>query len=339
MIQSEYILALESSCDDTSVAIATLDYKILYELTSSQTEHEKYGGILPELASRLHMQNIMYLIEEVISKSNIKPSELKAVAVSINPGLIGSLIVGLSFAKSFAWSLGIPLITVNHMLGHVFANYIEHPELEPPYLALVISGGHTELLYFTSDIEFEHIGKTLDDAAGETFDKTAKLMGLGYPGGPVIDKLAKDGNPDFVMFPRALKMKDNYNFSYSGLKTSILQYLANQPMDWVAEHRSDLAASIQMAIIEPLVNKTIRYAQRNGIKQILLGGGVAANSLLRAMMQEKAQAFGAKVYYPSIPLCMDNASMIAAAAIPKYMKKQFSSLSVNAFSDKGTRVL
>ncbi len=339
MNQNSYILAIESSCDDTSIAIATTDYDIIYEMTSSQTDHEKYGGVLPELASRLHMQNILHLIEIVIKESKINPDELAAVAVSVNPGLIGSLLVGLSFAKSFAWSMGIPLITVNHMLGHVFANYLEHTGIRAPYLALVVSGGHTELIRFDSDTEFSHIGKTLDDAAGETFDKTAKLLKLGYPGGPHIDKLAKEGNPDFVAFPRALKQKDNYNFSYSGLKTSVLQYLADKPADWIELHKSDLAASVQIAIIEPLVNKTIRCAKLNNIKQILIGGGVAANSLLRSMMTKKASLIGVEVIYPSIKLCMDNASMVAAAAIPKFKSGLFSTLSINAFSDKGTRLL
>jgi N6-L-threonylcarbamoyladenine synthase len=339
MLQNEYLLAIESSCDDTSVAIANVNYEIVCQITSSQIEHEKYGGVLPELASRLHMQNILYLIDCVISKSKLKVTDLSAIAVSINPGLIGSLIVGLSFAKSYAWSLGIPLITVNHMLGHVFANHLEHPDIHAPYLALVVSGGHSELIYFSSETEFSNIGKTLDDAAGETFDKAAKLLKLGYPGGPVIDKLAKLGNPDFALFPRALKQKDNYNFSYSGLKTAILQFVARHPAGWIEQNKSDLSASIQMAIIEPLVNKTIRYARRHGIERILVGGGVAANSLLRSVMQDKAAAIGATVYFPPIALCMDNASMIAAAAIPKYKNKQFSSLSVNAFSDKGTRFI
>jgi N6-L-threonylcarbamoyladenine synthase len=339
MPKTDYILAIESSCDDTSVAILTPDYQIISQMTSSQPEHNDFGGILPELASRLHMKNILILTENVLKKSNLTPGDLTAVAVSINPGLIGSLIVGLSFAKSYAWSLGIPLITVNHMLGHVFANHLEHPDIQTPYLALVVSGGHTELVLFETDIEFRLVGKTLDDAAGETFDKSAKLMKLGFPGGPVIDKLAKEGNPDFVIFPRALKQKDNFNFSYSGLKTSILQYLVQQTPEFIEAHKPDLAASIQIAIVEPLVTKTIRYARLNNIKTILIGGGVAANSLLRSLMTKKANALGIKVHYPPISLCMDNAAMIAAAAIPKFKHQQFAPLSVNAFSEKGTRFI
>lgn len=334
-----YILAIESSCDDTSVAVVTYDYKVLALQTSSQVEHARFGGVLPELASRLHIKNLMVLVESVLDSSKINSQELGAIAVSINPGLIGSLLVGLSFAKSFAWSLGIPLITVNHMLGHVFANYLEHPELKPPYLALVVSGGHTELIHFNSETEFQLIGKTLDDAAGETFDKVAKLMRLGYPGGPIIDKLATRGDPDLIEFPIALKQRDNFNFSYSGLKTAVLQFYAAQTPDWIEKHKADLVASVQKAIITPLIQKTIRYAKINKIKTILLAGGVAANSRLRQIMLEEADKIGAKLYFPSLNLCMDNAAMIAAAAIPKMLKGDFSPLEVNAFSDKGVRYL
>jgi N6-L-threonylcarbamoyladenine synthase len=335
----QYILSIESSCDDTSVAIVSSDYEIVSLQTSSQIEHVKFGGVLPELASRLHIKNLMYLVESVLSSAQFTSKKLNAIAVSINPGLIGSLLVGLSFAKSYAWSLGIPLITVNHMLGHVFANHLEHPDLQPPYLALVVSGGHTELVYFETDTEFTLIGKTFDDAAGETFDKLAKLLHLGYPGGPLIDKLAKLGNPDLIVFPSGLKQKNNYNFSYSGLKTAVLQFLSSQSSDWIETHKTDLAASVQKAIVSPLVQKTIRFAKHNQIKTILLAGGVAANTSLRSSMSLEAAKIGATLYYPSTKLCMDNAAMIGAAAIPKLSKGDFSSLEVNAFSDKGIRFL
>lgn len=338
-MKKEVILAIESSCDDTSVALVNTYYEIIFQLTSSQSEHIRFGGVLPELASRLHMKNIVYLIETVMNQSGMSFYEISAITVSINPGLIGSLIVGLSFAKSLAWGLGIPLITVNHMLGHIFANNIEHGYISPPYLALIVSGGHTELVYFKTDTEFEHVGKTLDDAAGESFDKLAKLLDLGFPGGPIIDKLAIDGNPEIVQFPIALRQKDNFNFSYSGLKTAVIQFFAKQTHEWIGEHKNDLAASIQKAIVTPLVSKTIRYAKLHKIKIILIGGGVAANSLLRRLMLSEAQRIGAKVYYPSVKLCMDNAAMIAAAAIPKYKNRLFASLDINAFSDKGTRYL
>lgn len=225
------------------------------------------------------------------------------------------------------------------MLGHVFANHLEHPELQPPYLALIVSGGHTELILFRTDTEFTLIGKTLDDAAGETFDKVAKLMKLGYPGGPLIDKLAAKGDPDLISFPVAFKQKDNYNFSYSGLKTAVLQFYSAQNPDWLEKHKPDLAASVQKAIVTPLVQKTVRYAKQHEVRNILLAGGVAANSCLRQKLSGEAEKIGSRLYYPSLKLCMDNAAMIAAAAIPKLLKGDFSPLEVNAFSDKGVRYL
>lgn len=333
------ILAFESSCDDTSVAILDTDYRVLVNLISSQPQHLEFGGVLPELASRLHMKNIMHLSELALLKAGIGLKDINAIAVSINPGLIGSLIVGLSFAKSLAWSLQIPLITVNHLLSHIFANYIDHPELEPPFLALVVSGGHTELVHFTADTEFEILGKTLDDAAGETFDKSAKLLGLGFPGGPIIDKLARNGDPQFVKLPNPLPQKDNYNFSYSGMKTAIRTYIQDQEEGFIKEHLADIAASIQAAIVEPLILKSIRKARELSTPRILLAGGVAANSALRSGMTERAAKHGIKVFCPSLLLCMDNAAMVAAAAIPKFKAGLFASLSVNANSIKGTKLL
>jgi N6-L-threonylcarbamoyladenine synthase len=338
MPASEFILGIESSCDDTSVVIATTAYEIISQATSTQLEHLEFGGVLPELASRLHMRNLMYLVETVLLKSKLRWQDISAIAVSINPGLIGSLLVGLSFSKSLAWGLGIPLITVNHMLGHVFANKIEHKDITPPYLALVVSGGHTELALFETDTEFTHLGKTLDDAAGETFDKIAKLLGLGYPGGPLIDKYAT-GNPDFYHFPRALQEKTDFNFSYSGLKTAVLQYLDKQLPGFVDNHLYDLAASVQAAIVEPLVKKTIRAAKLYKVRTILLGGGVAANSFLRKSLFDEAYKIKVRVCYPSLALCMDNAAMIAASAVHKLQNKQFAPLDINAFSDKGIRFL
>ncbi len=337
MKADKFILALESSCDDTSAAIVSLDYRVVSQLTSSQPQHDNFGGVLPELASRLHMRNMMQLTEKVMLRADLSFPDLAAVAVSINPGLIGSLIVGLAFAKSLSWSISIPLITINHMLGHVFANHLSHQHIAPPYLALVVSGGHTELVLFESDIKFTQVGKTLDDAAGETFDKAAKMLHLGYPGGPLIDKLAASGDSGFYNFPLALRSKDNYNFSYSGLKTAILQYCANQSASFISRHKADLAASIQTAIITPLVNKTIRYARLNNIKTILMAGGVAANSMLRESMLKEAAAIHVNVLFPPMELCMDNAAMVGAAAVPKFEQGLFADLAVNAFSTKGLR--
>ncbi|MCK9332266.1 MAG: tRNA (adenosine(37)-N6)-threonylcarbamoyltransferase complex transferase subunit TsaD [Candidatus Cloacimonetes bacterium] len=333
------ILAFESSCDDTSVAILDTDYKVFANLTTGQPQHLEFGGVLPELASRLHMKNIMHLCNLALKQANMELSDINAIAVSINPGLIGSLIVGLAFAKSLSWSLGVPLITVNHLLSHIFVNYIEHTLVQPPFLALVVSGGHTEIVHFSTNTQFEVIGKTLDDAAGETFDKAAKLMGLGFPGGPLIDKLAQNGNPHFVDLPSPLKQKDNYNFSYSGLKTAIRTYVLDKDDEFLKKHQTDIAASIQAAIIEPLIAKSIRKAKELKLPSILLAGGVAANSALRLEITKRAAKYGIKVFYPSLSLCMDNAAMVAAAAIPKFKAGLFSSLSVNANSLKGTRLL
>lgn len=333
------ILAFESSCDDTSVAVLDTDYKVLSNLISSQPQHLAFGGVLPELASRLHLKNVMHLTTFALNEAKCTIHDIDALAVSINPGLIGSLIVGLAFAKSLAWSLNKPLITVNHLLSHIFANFIDHPDIKPPFTALVVSGGHTEMIHFKTLTEFDIIGKTLDDAAGETFDKAAKLMGLGFPGGPIIDKLARTGNSDFVHFPRALPQKGNYSFSYSGLKTAIRTYILAQSPEFIQSHQSDLAASIQAAIVAPLIDKTVNWSKNNGIKTILLAGGVAANSALRQGMQAAASKHGINVYYPSLKLCMDNAAMVASAAIPKFLTGKFSDLNVNATSLKGTRNL
>ncbi len=333
------ILAFESSCDDTSVAILDTDYRVLVNLVSNQPEHLKFGGVLPELASRLHLKNILLLTRNALERANLQLNEIDAVAVSINPGLIGSLLVGLSFAKSLAWSLSLPLITVNHMLAHIFANFIEHRQIEAPFLALVVSGGHTELVHFKNLTEFEIIGKTVDDAAGESFDKAAKLLGLGFPGGPLIDRLAKNGAADFVQFPRGLIRKDNYNFSYSGLKTSIRTWLSTQEDGFVQANLPSIAASVQQAIIDPLIRKSLLYARSQGLRTILIAGGVAANSALREQLSQQAEKKGIRVYYPSLPYCMDNAAMVAAAAVPKYQAELFASLSVNAFSQKGTKII
>lgn len=335
----KHILAFESSCDDTSVAIIDSEYRVICNLVSTQTSHADFGGVLPELASRLHMQNILHLTQAALTQSGLNQDDIDALAVSINPGLIGSLIVGLSFAKSLAWSWQKPLITVNHMLSHIFANLIENPLIRPPFLALVVSGGHTELVHFSDFTNFTVVGKTLDDAAGETFDKTAKLLGLGYPGGPAMDIAAQSGNPAFHQFPRALKRKDDFNFSYSGLKTSVLEHLARHDQDYVTEHRNDLAASIQQAIIDPLIGKTLTYARLNGLKTVLLAGGVASNSALREQLDQRAAALGIRFFLPSKHYCVDNAAMVGAAAIPKLMAGQFAALDVNAFSTKGTRSL
>ena len=333
------ILAFETSCDDTAVSIIDENYKVYVNLISSQTKHEEFGGVVPEIASRLHIKNIMQLTDIALKKAGTTFDEIDAVAVSINPGLIGSLLVGVSFAKSIAFSIGKPLIAVNHVLGHISANKIENPNLEPPYLALVVSGGHTELVHFTSKTEYIIIGNTRDDAAGEAFDKVAKLLNLGYPGGPLIDKIAKSGDPDFHQFPRALNRKGNFDFSFSGFKTSVRNYVEGKDSEFIETHLADIAASVQKAIVDILVKKTITYAKQERIDTIIVAGGVSANSLLRSEMKSKASKIGAVAYFPAMQYCMDNAAMIGAAAVEKFHNKQFSDLTLNAFSKKGIRFI
>jgi len=334
-----HILAIETSCDDTSVAVIDSGYSVLANLTSSQEIHSLYGGVVPELASRMHIKNIMHLTRETLGQAKVQMSDIDAVAIAVNPGLIGSLLVGVSFAKGLAYATNKPLIAVNHMLGHIYANKISFPDLEPPFLSLVVSGGHTELVAFTTDQEFTVVGKTCDDAAGEAFDKVAKLLGLGYPGGPIIDRIAKNGNPTFVEFPRALKQKDNYNFSFSGLKTAVLNYLQQQPEEFIKERLNDIVASLQEAIVDTLVSKTLNYARHNGVNKIVLAGGVSANSSLRSKFTDVCAKHRIELFYPPLRYCMDNAAMIGAAAVDKYRRKEFADISLNPFSTKGVRLI
>jgi N6-L-threonylcarbamoyladenine synthase len=331
------ILGLETSCDDTAAAVVQENYQVLSNCISSQLTHEAYGGVVPELASRLHLKNIMQITDTALRKANTTMLQIDAVAVAINPGLIGSLLVGVSFAKSLAYSLQKPLIAVNHMLGHIYAAKISHPNLEPPYLALIVSGGHTELVHFLSQKEYKIIGKTRDDAAGEAFDKTAKLLNLGYPGGPIIDTIARNGNPGFVIFPRALPQKNIYDFSFSGLKTSVRNYILEQNDNFIQANLANITASLQQAIVESLVSKTMRYANLYQIHKIVVVGGVSANSCLRRVMHEEARKIQVEVLFPAMQYCMDNAAMIGAAAIEKYKTNDFASLELNAFSTKGLR--
>lgn len=331
------ILAVETSCDDTAIAIVDSSFRVHANLISSQATHADFGGVVPELASRLHIRNIMPLTQAALLQAECSLKDITALAVSVNPGLIGALLVGVSFAKGLAYSLGIPLIAVNHMIGHVCANKIEYPELEPPFLALIVSGGHTEIVYFKTYTNFNTVGRTLDDAAGEAFDKAAKLLQLGYPGGPLIDDLARHGNPDFVDFPRALPEKKNFDFSFSGFKTAVRNFLQQNKPDYIQEYLPDIAASIQKAIVDALVSKTIRYAHYHRLNKIIVAGGVSANSLLRQMIIAEAGKIGARVYIPRPEYCMDNAAMIGAAAVIKYQQEEFADLDLNAFSTKGVR--
>lgn len=323
------ILAIESSCDETSASIC-VDGKILSNSIATQSVHELYGGVVPELASRAHMQNIVPVVETCLSEAfpNLTASqrmqELSAVAFTQAPGLIGSLLVGVQFAKSVALSLQIPLIAVHHMQAHVLANLIQDPQPTFPFLCLTVSGGHTQIILAKSPLELEILGETIDDAAGEAFDKTAKLLGLPYPGGPLIDKYAAMGDP--LKFKFAEPQIPALNFSFSGLKTSILYFLQKQEPGFIEANRNDLCASVQYTIIQILLKKLKKAIAETGIKQVCLAGGVSANSGLRKSLQEMGQKHGWKIFIPSFEYCTDNAAMIAITAYYKYQAEQFTSL-------------
>ena len=330
---STTILAIESSCDETSASVC-VDGKILSNFIANQTVHEKYGGVVPELASRAHMQNIVPVVDTAINEaSSIHHSpltihDIDAIAFTQAPGLIGSLLVGTQFAKSLALALNKPLIAVHHMQAHVLANLIdENNRPDFPFLCLTVSGGHTQIVLAKSALELEVIGQTIDDAAGEAFDKSAKLLGLPYPGGPLIDKYAKLGNP--LAFKFAEPQIPELNFSFSGLKTSILYFLQKQSPDFVENNLNDICASIQHTIITILLKKVKKAVQQTGVKQICIAGGVSANSGLRTALQEMGKKQGWKTYIPKFEYCTDNAAMIAITAYYKYQANEFCELNVN----------
>lgn len=326
------ILAIESSCDETSAAVC-VDGKILSNFIANQTVHEQYGGVVPELASRAHMQNIVPVIDAALTQAfpqlptpNSRLQTLDAVAFTQAPGLIGSLLVGTQFAKSLALSLNKPLIAVHHMQAHVLANLIGEERPDFPFLCLTVSGGHTQIVLARSPLDLEVIGETIDDAAGEAFDKSAKLLGLPYPGGPLIDKYAKEGNPQAFKF--AEPQIPELNFSFSGLKTSVLYFLQKQEPGFIEQHLADLCASIQYTIINILLKKVKKAIQQTGVRNICIAGGVSANSGLRKALQEAGTRHGWKTYIPPFEYCTDNAAMIAITAYYKYLANEFSTLDV-----------
>ncbi len=329
------VLGIETSCDDTSIAVVDSNFHIYSNIISSQVIHKKFGGVVPELASREHIKGIIPIMDIALKRAKLSLDKIDAIAVSTNPGLIGSLLVGLSFAKGLAYSMGKPLISVNHILGHVFANFLEHPEIEFPFIALIVSGGHTELVNFSSFDNFEVIGRTVDDAAGEAFDKIGKLLKLSFPGGPEIDNLAKNGDKHAISFPLPMIKQANYDFSFSGLKTSAALYIQDNNIDLSSENLYNFAASFQNSIVQVLFKKTISAIKENNIKTFLLAGGVAANSELRKIFDDYANEHNLNVFYPSQELCTDNAAMIACVGIFKYKKKQFADLNINGSSIKG----
>lgn len=328
-----FTLAIESSCDDTSVAVLQ-DNRVLSNVISNQEIHRIYGGVVPELASRAHLQNIVPTIDAALKAANVQPHVLHAIAITCGPGLLGSLVVGVSFAKSLALSLGIPLIEVNHMQGHILSHFIEtsgNKKPEFPFLALTISGGHTQIIRVDDFFDMTILGQTLDDAVGEAFDKTAKILGLPYPGGPVIDKLAKDGNPMAFSFTRP--SVQGLDFSFSGLKTAILNFvnssLAGDP-NFVERNLCDICASVQHTIVGILIDKLKKASEQTGIYQIAVGGGVSANSGVREALHRGEQLYGWKTFVPRFEFCTDNAAMIGIAGYYKFLRNDFSNLSVVA---------
>lgn len=325
------ILAIESSCDETAASVVINGRNIISNVINSQIKiHTEYGGVVPEIASRKHMENIVNVVDEALKEADMTLNNLDAIAVTNGPGLVGALLVGVSFAKTLAWSINKPLIPVNHIEGHICANYPENKDLEPPFVILVISGGHTYLAICSEYGKYEIVGQTRDDAAGEAFDKVARAIGLGYPGGPKVDKLSKSGNPDAFDFPIAHIADAPFDFSYSGVKSAVLNQLNTAKMNGVEINSADVAASFQKAIIGSTVPKAIALCKEKNINKLAIAGGVASNSALREALQSACDKEGIQFCSPSPVMCTDNAAMIGAAAYYKYLNNEFSGLDLNA---------
>lgn len=315
-----YILAVETSCDETAAAVVKNGRWVLSNVISSQIAlHTLYGGVVPEIASRKHIENIDGVIRQALADAGMALAEMDAVGVTYGPGLVGALLVGVAEAKAIAFAAGKPLIGVHHIEGHICANYIEDKAFAPPYIALVVSGGHSHLVYVSDYGKYEILGRTRDDAAGEAYDKVARAIGMGYPGGPKIDAAAKKGNPDAVRFPRVFLEEDSYDFSFSGLKSAVLNYVNKQKMTGEPIVPEDIAASFQQSVVEVLVEKTMKAAKERGVKKIALAGGVASNSALREKMRAACAREGVSLNIPSPLLCTDNAAMIGCAAYYEYL--------------------
>ncbi|HIX14853.1 MAG TPA: tRNA (adenosine(37)-N6)-threonylcarbamoyltransferase complex transferase subunit TsaD [Candidatus Hungatella pullicola] len=331
MDKDVYILAIESSCDETAAAVVKNGRQVLSNVISSQIElHTLYGGVVPEIASRKHIEKINQVIETALVQADMSLEQMDAVAVTYGPGLVGALLVGVAEAKAIAYGAGKPLVGVHHIEGHVSANFIEHPDLEPPFVCLIVSGGHTHLVVVKDYGEFEILGRTRDDAAGEAFDKVARAVGLGYPGGPKIDKAAKEGNPSAISFPRAKVDENPYDFSFSGLKSAVLNYINHAKMAGEEIYVPDLAASFQKAVVDVLVSHTVEAAKEFGFQKVAMAGGVASNSGLRKGMEEACKREGLSLYYPSPIYCTDNAAMIGAAAYYEYINGARAGWDLNA---------
>jgi N6-L-threonylcarbamoyladenine synthase len=325
-------LGIETSCDETSISVVADGREVFSNIISSQIEiHKAYGGVVPEIASRHHLENINVVLDEALAEADITMDEIDLIGVTKGPGLVGALLIGLATAKALAYSLDVPLIGVHHIKGHICANYIENKKLEPPFLACVVSGGHTNLVDVEDYDKYVVLGKTRDDAAGEAFDKVARVLGLGYPGGPLVDQLAKEGKDDAVEFKRVYLEKDSFDFSFSGIKTGVINYLHTKEQAHESVNKADVAASFQLAVVEVIVSKAVRAAKQMGRRNVVLAGGVAANSKLRALLKEACEKEGLTLYSPSSILCTDNAAMIACAAYYEYKAGHIDDMYLDAY--------
>ena len=330
-MDKKIILSIESSCDETSAAVVVNGREVLSNVIASQIDtHKKYGGVVPEVASRMHIEVVDSVVKAALNEAGVKLEDIDAIGVTYGPGLVGALLVGLQYAKGLALGADKPLIPVNHIQGHICANFIQHKDLKPPFVSLVVSGGHTFIVHVKSYRDFEVIGQTRDDAAGEAYDKVARALGLGYPGGPKIDKLAKEGNENAVDFPRAKFHDDTLDFSFSGVKSAVLNYLNKAKMKDEEINKADIAASFQKAIVDVLKNNVFLTCERRNLKKIAVAGGVASNSCLRETLIKEGAKRGIEILFPEPILCTDNAAMIGSAAYFKFRDGAASDLDINA---------
>lgn len=323
-------LGIETSCDETSVAVVADGRRILSNVILTQAIHSKFGGVVPEVASRAHLKTIIPIYEQAMREAAVTLDDIDLIAATMGPGLVGALLVGLTFAKGLAFAAAKSFVAVNHIEGHLTANILQHPDLDKSHLCLIVSGGHTLLVLVKQFGEYEILGRSRDDAVGEAFDKVAKIMGLGYPGGQKLDRLAREGHAAYVKFPRAMIKQDDYTFSFSGLKTAVALYIGKLDGEQFEKHKADIAASFQEAAVEVLVEKTLTAAREKNVRHIALAGGVAANSRLRSMFQERINNDRYRIFWPSVELCTDNAAMIAAAGYYRFQKEGPSETIVNA---------
>jgi N6-L-threonylcarbamoyladenine synthase len=329
-LKFKYILGIETSCDETSAAIIT-ENQVLSNIISSQMVHLQFGGVVPELASRAHLKKIIPIVNSAMNDAGVGFDQISGIAVTNGPGLVGALLVGVNYVKGISLGLRIPFIGVNHIEGHIYGNFLEGNEIPFPFLALVVSGGHTLIVLVKAHLDYKILGGTRDDAVGEAFDKVAKLLNLPYPGGPEIDKRAQQGDPRYADFPRAMLKNRDFDLSYSGLKTAVLNFIREKGEQEVAKRMNDICSSFQTAAVEVLVKKSVAAARTYQVRDIVLAGGVAANSLLRKWMKEEAANFNLNVHFPPLQYCTDNAAMIARAGLERFRHREQSSLELNAY--------